>query len=212
MKVNSYNYPKSSFLSIEKDTQSIVKKILENERLKKLLYYNTKDALVQSNLTEKQSVELLIPHKEKIGEQIIDVPSLIKFVPKVYVDEAEVSYLIISFDNFFPTNNPEFRDCVVEFDIICHFSLWNLDNMQLRPYKIAAELDSMFNNARLSGIGTLQFIGASNFNISGKEYAGISLLYQATHGEDDKQWFDYEYRPENDNDLEENFNRIFNKQ
>lgn len=84
--------------------------------------------------------------------------------------------------------------------------------MQLRPYKIAAELDSMFDGARLSGIGTLQFIGASNFNISGKEYAGISLLYQATHGEDDKQWFDYERRPENDNDLEENFDRIFNKQ
>ena len=31
----------------------------------------------------------------------------------------------------------------------------SLDDFQLRPYKIAAELDAMFNESRLTGIGTL---------------------------------------------------------
>jgi len=33
--------------------------------------------------------------------------------------------------------------------------------MQLRPYKIAAEIDSMLNNKRLTGIGKIDFLGAN---------------------------------------------------
>jgi hypothetical protein len=33
-------------------------------------------------------------------------------------------------------------------------------DFQLRPYRIAAELDSMFSDRHLTGIGTLQFLGA----------------------------------------------------
>jgi hypothetical protein len=36
-----------------------------------------------------------------------------------------------------------------------------LEDFALRPYKIAAEIDSMFNNTHLTGIGELQFIGAT---------------------------------------------------
>jgi hypothetical protein len=36
-----------------------------------------------------------------------------------------LSYVIISFDNF-TTNveNPEFRDNIITFDIICHYDQW----------------------------------------------------------------------------------------
>ena len=46
----------------------------------------------------------------------------IKIVPKLYVDGSVLSYVIINFDNFTPNGrNPEFRDNIIEFDIICHF-------------------------------------------------------------------------------------------
>jgi hypothetical protein len=45
----------------------------------------------------------------------------IKIVPKLYVDSSVLSYIIISFDNFTQSTNPEFRDSIIEFDIICHF-------------------------------------------------------------------------------------------
>ena len=101
---------KSSFLSTEKDMDLIVSAILKNERLKRLLHYTTRDALNRKNLTEDESLELF-------GKNI-------KLVPKLDVDNSVLNYLIISFDNFTPSGNPEFRDNIIEFDIICHFDQW----------------------------------------------------------------------------------------
>jgi hypothetical protein len=36
-----------------------------------------------------------------------------------------------------------------------------MKDFELRPYKIAAELDYMFNGKHLTGIGKLEFLGAS---------------------------------------------------
>jgi hypothetical protein len=52
MKIDGLNIPKSSFLSMEKDTGIIIDKMFKNERLKRLLYYNSRDALKRSNITE----------------------------------------------------------------------------------------------------------------------------------------------------------------
>jgi hypothetical protein len=56
----------------------------------------------------------------------------------------------------------------------------------LRPYRIAAEIDSMFDNKRLTGIGKLHFMGASQI-ILNDEFAGLTLMYQAVHGGEDKR-------------------------
>ena len=108
MKVEGYAIPKSSFLSVDKDMGIIAKQLLGNPRLKRLLYYTTKDALYQPNLTDEQSIELF-------GKNI-------KNVPKLYVDGSVLTYVIVTFDNFTENSkNPEFRDNIIEFDIICHF-------------------------------------------------------------------------------------------
>lgn len=172
MKIQNYQFNKSSFLSVEKDFSLIIDKILKNSRLKKLLYYTTEDALHRENLTEEQSIGL-------IGKQI-------KNVPKIKIDPEVFNYLIISFDNFIPNvSNPEFRNNTITFHIICHFNQWQLEDFQLRPYRIAAELDQMLDKQHLTGIGELQFIGAVN-TVTNDEFAGIKLIYQAIHGEEDK--------------------------
>jgi len=79
--------------------------------------------------------------------------------------------------------NPEFRDNIISFDIVCHFDQWNLKDFELRPYKIAAEIDSMVNRKKLTGIGTLEFLGANQIVLS-DEFAGLTLMYQAIHGYD----------------------------
>ena len=85
----------------------------------------------------------------------------IKIVPKLYIDGSVLTYIIINFDNFTRNvTNPEFRDNIIEFDIICHFDQWQMKDFQLRPYKIAAEIDTMFNDKHLTGIGKLEFLGA----------------------------------------------------
>lgn len=174
MIIKGYHKAKSSFLSIEKDLQVFIDMMLENNKLKKLLYYTTKDALSNKKpvLTDEQSVGLIYKN--------------IKIVPKMYVDEEVLNYVVITFDNFVPNkNNPQFRDNIVSFDIICHFDQWQLEDFQLRPYRIAAELDTMFNNKHFSGIGTLQFLGANEI-ILNDEFGGVCLMFSAVHGEDDK--------------------------
>ena len=164
--------PKSSFLSIEKDMHLISNMMLRNSRLKKMLYYTTPDCLNKPELSENQSIEMF-------GKNI-------KIVPKLYVDNSVLNYIIISFDNFTPNaTNPEFRDNIIEFDIICHFDQWSMRDFKLRPYKIAAEIDSMFNEKHLTGIGTLKFLGANQMILT-DEYAGLCLMYSAIHGEEDK--------------------------
>ena len=172
MKIEGNLQPKSSFLSMEKDASLISNMLLRNERLKKLLYYTTPDCLDKKILTEDQSLELF-------GKNI-------KLVPKLYVDNSVLNYIILSFDNFTPNmTNPEFRDNIIEFDIICHFDQWQLKDFQLRPYRIAAEIDSMFDEKHLSGIGLLHFLGANQMILT-DEYAGLCLMYQAIHGGEDK--------------------------
>ena len=192
MKVQNYRIPKSSFLSVDKDMSIITDWMLKNNRLKKLLYYTAKDALKRQNLTEEETVEL-------IGKNI-------KNVPKLYIDGSVLAYIIISFDNFTPNaTNPEFRDNIISFDIICHFDQWQLQDFQLRPYKIAAEIDSMFNEQRLTGIGTLQFLGANQIVLN-DEFAGLSLMYQAIHGEEDKKGM---LNPAEQEEFEIDFDELF---
>lgn len=174
MKIEGYKMPKSSFLAVEKDMGIITSEMMKNNRLKKLLYYTTKDALNRPNLTQAESGELF-------GKNI-------KNIPKLYVDKSVLNYIIVNFDNFTENrNNPEFRDNIIEFDIICHFDQWQLEDFKLRPYRIAAEIDSMFNDTHLTGIGTLQFLGANQIILT-DEFAGICLMYQAIHGEEDKKF------------------------
>ena len=193
MKIQKYVYPKSSFLSAEKDMNIIVDRMMKNDRLKKMLYYTSRDCLSKPRLTDEQTIEMF-------GKNI-------KIVPKLYVDGSVLNYIIVSFDNFTRNgNNPEFRDNIIEFDIICHFDQWHMKDFELRPYKIAAELDTMFNEQRLTGIGKLEFLGANQMILT-DEYAGLCVMYQAIHGEEDKKGMP---NPADNEEYEKNFDAIFN--
>ena len=194
MKIETYTYPKSSFLALEKDMGIIVQMIMKNDRLKKMLYYTTKDCLDRPKLTKMQTNGLF-------GEQI-------KIIPKLYVDHSVLNYIIVSFDNFVPNRtNPEFRDNIIEFDIICHYDQWHMKDFELRPYKIAAELDSMFSGQHLTGIGRLEFNGANQILLT-NEYAGLCITFRAIHGEEDKKFMP---NPMDEEAFIENFDAIFNE-
>lgn len=186
--------PKSSFLSVEKDMHLISNMLLKNSRLKKMLYYTVPNCLDRPNLNEDQSIEMF-------GKNI-------KMVPKLYVDNSVLNYIIISFDSFTANaTNPEFRDNIIEFDIICHLDQWTMKDFQLRPYRIAAEIDSMFNEKHLTGIGTLKFLGANQMILT-DEYAGLCLMYSAIHGEEDKRDMP---NPRDQEQFEKDFKELMSK-
>ena len=194
MKIDGVKIPKSSFLSMEKDMGIIVNKICENERLKRLLYYTSPDAIDRPNLTDDQMYELFKKN--------------IRIIPKLTIDGTVRNYLIISFDDFSQNNtNPEFRDNVLEIDIVCHFDQWPLKDFQLRPYRIAAELDSMLDKTHLTGIGELEFEGANQILLT-DDYAGLCLSYRAIHGKKNKKRMP---NPIDDEKFLEDFKEMNNK-
>ena len=176
---------KSSFLSVEKDIGTIINKLFIESRpysdmLKRLLMINTKDCLenqtdVCRELISKTSVKDL---KEK---------GYIRIIPKLDFGEHEEvkSYILITMDNFTPNaENPEFRDCTITFDVICHTKYSDLGDYRIRPLKICGYIDGILDKTRLSGIGILNFVGANQL-ILNEELQGYTLMYRAVHGSDD---------------------------
>ena len=177
---------KSSFLSCEKDAETIIKKLFVDSKpysdmLKRLLLINTPDCL--NDMTNPKYLDII----KNTSIQELKEKGYLRQGPKITLDENEEvkSYIRISFDNFRPdSHNPHFRDCIVEIDILCHPEYWDLGNFRQRPLKIAGYIDGILNENKLSGIGTLNFVGANELLLD-ENLAGYCLMYAATHGSDD---------------------------
>lgn len=176
----------SSFLSCEKDLQTILRKLFVESKpysddLKKLLVINMKDCLdnKDSKIYQDAIKDMSLSKLREDG--------YIRLQPKIKMFEHEEvkSYLVFSMDNF-KTNmsNPQFRDCAVYIDVLCHSDYWDLGNFRLRPLKICGYIDGILNNARLSGIGTFQFLGCNELVLD-ETLSGYTLSYAAIHGTDD---------------------------
>ena len=177
----------SSFLSCEKDIEEILRKLFVSSKpysdyLKRLLVINTKDCLDNETSTTIQQ-KIADMNLAKLRQE-----GYIKLEPKIRLGENEEvkSYIIVSCDNFSPNaTNPHYRDCTVTLDIICHTDYWDIGNYRVRPLKIAGYIDGILNKARLSGIGTFQFMGCNQL-ILNETLSGYTLMYRAVHGNDDK--------------------------
>ena len=177
----------SSFLSAEKDTDIILRKLFIESKpysdiLKSLLVVNTNDCLDNYQKSEyKKVIDKATPAWLKKNGYLINVPR----VCLKEFDEKK-NFLILTSDNYTPNaTNPQFRDCTVNFDIICHTDYWDIRDYQVRPLKIAGYIDGILNECKLSGIGTFNFLGCNQL-ILNQDLSGYTLSYEAIHGNDDK--------------------------
>jgi hypothetical protein len=186
MKLDAIKEIHSSFLSCEKDYETILKKLFIDdkqhaEELKRLLVINMPDCLdnTVSQVYRDKINSMSIAKLRKEG--------YIRLEPKLKLAEHNevMSYIFITFDDFTTNSwNPKFRDCVIHIDVICHTDCWDLGNYRLRPVKICGYIDGLLNESRLSGLGTLNFLGC-NFLALDENLTGYSLIYRAVHGTDD---------------------------
>lgn len=174
----------SSFLSCERDTETILRKLFIDSRqhsklLKRLLVVTNSDCLTANNAEYEKADNMSL-------KQLIDQHYII-LSPVVKNEEYEQlkAAIVLSFDNFLPNaTNPEFRDCSVCIDVLCNTDCWELQDYQQRPFKILGYIDGILNKAKLSGIGELNFMGCSG-PVVNENIGMYSLLYRAVHGSDD---------------------------
>lgn len=155
---------KANFSTVEKDFSDITNRILNNDNIVKLLYFNTPDCLV------KNKVEIT-------PEIIADVAKEnLRIVPKLEVPDNKGSYIIITFDSFSPNaTNPEFINNLILFDVLCPSDIWMMDSYMMRPFRIMHELQMLFHDKPLNGIGKVFFLGANLLNLG--DYTGYQMAF-----------------------------------
>lgn len=187
--VSLANNFKSTFLSAEVDQEKIWRRLFVESRpysdkLKKLLVINTPNCLDETQVQFQETIDRITLHDLKENKYLRTVPKL------AFGEHEEVkAYILLEFDDFIPTQNPHYRDCTITFTILCHLDYWELEDYKLRPYQIAGYIDGLLNETKLSGIGTLQFMGASEL-IMNEYIGGIMMRYIATHGNEDREKLD----------------------
>lgn len=173
MKKNLYEYPKSSLLGMPKDAALIIDKIISNQNVLKLLSYGTRD-WKDKPIVNNDMIKEMFNTKQ------------ISSVPRIKIDKNEKTYLRLTYGTMTRnSSNPEYRDNTFGIDIVSHYDIWDLGDFELRPYRIAGEIDSMLDGAHLTGIGQLEFITAAPY-IYDEEFAGVSLTYLAIRGNEDR--------------------------
>lgn len=175
-----------SFVAMEKDLEQMVRRLFIESRpysdyLKKLLIVNEKDCLDDRNHQYQTVID---------GFSLADLKDggYVRLAPKFAFQEHEdiKSYLYFAFEDVAPSMNPEYNNTAVSVLCVCNLDAWELDDYAIRPWKIAGYVHGILNESRLSGIGTLQFVGASQFSFD-ETLGGVKLNYIATNGNDDKQ-------------------------
>lgn len=142
----------------------IANKLINNQTLCRLLKYQDPNPLDKEKHEDVEGIDLL--HKQ------------IVIIPKFPEDGVESSFVLAVFDNFtINPNNPDFKLTRIRFDVVCPYTEWVINANSLRPYLIMEEIDKMFNQQKLNGIGNLQFTHSTPLVLS-PQLAGYSMYYQ----------------------------------
>jgi hypothetical protein len=122
----------------------IMKRLMANQNLLKLLYYSDKDPLSHEDLPE-----------EVIKEEIFE--KLIRVTPKLPPQDDAKSRIGLRLVKGTPNEeNGEFREIFFSIEIFVPITQWIIKNTSLRPFAIMGELEKSLKGKRINGLGTIQ--------------------------------------------------------
>ena len=123
--------------------QKIVRRLLENNDLVKLLYFEDKDPLSHENLTSEFK-------QKEIFEK------LIKVVPMVGTNTDSKSRLVvyITKGNKLSQNN-EFKNIEIKVSIFTPLTNWIIKDTNLRPFAILGQVQTSLDGKTINGLGRL---------------------------------------------------------
>lgn len=130
-------------IELGENAQKIMKRLLANQNLLKLLYYTDKDPLSQPDLTDEQ-----------IQKEIFD--KLVKITPRVGPKETAHSVISIRFTRGRrDRTNKEFENITVSVESFVPLTQWVIKGINLRPFAILGEIQKTLNNKTINGLGKM---------------------------------------------------------
>ena len=125
------------------NAQYIIKRLLANQNLLKLLYYTDKDPLSHEDLTEEQI------QNEVFGK-------LVKIVPRVGPKETAHSIVALRIARARGlASNSEFKNVMISVEVFVPMTQWIIKDTNLRPFAIMGEVQESLNNKKIEGLGKL---------------------------------------------------------
>ena len=137
---------------------------ISSQDLCKLLYYNNSTPLSETNIENTTTL---------LFNNIYPTP----IIPNI-TDEAKTFISIILDDFSLVSSNTEYKTSKILFNIISHIDLWMIDG-GIRPYSIMTEIDKLFNEQRIIGIGKLS-IERANWIAANEKFQGYRMVYKIT--------------------------------
>lgn len=144
----------------------IVKRLMSNQDLVKLLYYTDKDPLSHENLTEEQ-----------INKEVYQ--KLIKIIPRVGPVEYSNSIIGILIVQGSSNENNEFEDIEIQIEIFVPITQWFIKDTNLRPFKIMGEIQKSLHNKTINGLGKMKG-GDFMFNYVSEEMTCYKQFFSIT--------------------------------
>jgi len=125
------------------NAQYIVKRLLANQNLLKLLYYTDKDPLSHDDLTQEQ-----------IQDEIFE--KLVKIVPRVGPKETAHSIIAVRIARARGlASNNEFKNVNISIEVFVPMTQWIIKDTNLRPFAIMGEVQKSLNGKKIEGLGKL---------------------------------------------------------
>ena len=125
------------------NAQYIIKRLLANQNLLKLLYYTDKDPLSHEDLTEEQ-----------IENEVFN--KLVKIVPRVGPKETAHSLIAIRIERARGlASNNEFKNVNISVEVFVPMTQWIIKDTNLRPFAIMGEVQKSLNGKKIEGLGKM---------------------------------------------------------
>lgn len=128
---------------IGENLQLIIKRLIANDNLVKLLYYTDADPLSHEDLTAEQK-----------QSEVFD--KLIRIIPKIGTKETAQSIVAVRVvSGMRDSSNMEFRSVTIGIEVFVPFTQWIFKNTNLRPFAILGEVQESLNNKTINGVGKM---------------------------------------------------------
>lgn len=147
--------------------QKIVRRLMANQNLVKLLYYTDKDPLSNPDLTPEQ-----------LQNEVFE--KLIKIVPRVGPKETAHSIISVRFTRGRQNlMNNEFKDVTISIEVFVPLTQWIIKDTNLRPFAIMSEIQKSLDGKTIDGLGKMTG-GDFDLNFLTEEISDYEQIFRLT--------------------------------
>lgn len=148
--------------------QKIINRLMANDDLVNLLYYQDKDPLSKPHLSDEDK------KSEIYNKRILLTP---KLQPQ---EQAQSTISVLAAKGTKLSENSEFVDIMILVEVFVPITQWIIKNSNLRPYAILGEIQESLNNKVINGLGRMTG-GDFDYNFTSDEMTSFIQVFHITN-------------------------------